>query len=316
MNAPRISYLIPSVTKTNFIKHVNIGKIRRISSSIYSYTQPERPEPKQTETETTIIDNYRLVSGIVLTRPPQILRDPHPFEREYYLYQQKLEQIHSPPFPEDFYFKKGSIAEKRWKEKKVQDKKNALSIFSRFNDKINTDKNSDDIEERDENINDDKSFSDVEEEEIKIASRITQDDLNNNLKSLNRALQRTLYLIVKKPRNEYSWQFPQGGVNLKENLVQAAARELEEECGNKMDVWFVGRRPIGYYKYNYPRDFIARDKNIKGSMVFFMKAHVFAGQVNVDQKEIVDFAWVTKQEMMQFVPEPYYIAVKDMLSEF
>jgi large subunit ribosomal protein L46 len=46
-----------------------------------------------------------------------------------------------------------------------------------------------------------------------------------------------------------------------------------------------------------------------------MKAHIFAGQVKVDQKEIVDFAWVTKQEMKDFVSNDYYDAVKDMLSE-
>lgn len=47
-----------------------------------------------------------------------------------------------------------------------------------------------------------------------------------------------------------------------------------------------------------------------------MKAHIFAGQVHVDQKEIVDFAWVTKQEMKDFVTSNYYSAVLDMLSEF
>jgi large subunit ribosomal protein L46 len=43
---------------------------------------------------------------------------------------------------------------------------------------------------------------------------------------------------------------------------------LEEECGDKMDVWFVGRRPIGYYKYNYPKGFVKEDVYTnKGAMV-------------------------------------------------
>src|SRR2546430_305039 len=103
MNTPR---LIFSVTKTNLNKHVkfiNLGKIRTFA--IYSSVKNGLIEEKP-----MILQNYRIVSAIVLTRSPQILRDLHPFEREYYLYQQKLEQIHSPPFPEDFYFKKGSIA--------------------------------------------------------------------------------------------------------------------------------------------------------------------------------------------------------------
>jgi len=217
MNTFRISYLISSVNKTNFIKHVkfnglsiNIGKIKKF----YSLYSSIKPEPDINDVKAMVIQSYRIVSGIALTRPPQILRDPHPFEREYYLYQQRLGQIYSPPFPEDFYFKKGSIAEKRWKKKKEQDKKNALSIFSKFNEN-DIDKDANDNEKGED---DDKNFDDVEEEEIKIASRITQDDINKDMKSLNRALQRTLYLIVKKPRNEHAWQFPQGGVNVKESL--------------------------------------------------------------------------------------------------
>lgn len=42
--------------------------------------------------------------------------------------------------------------------------------------------------------------------------------------------------------------------------------------------------------------------------MFFMKAHIFAGQVQVDNEEIVDFAWVTKQEMENFVSKQYYAA--------
>ena len=46
-----------------------------------------------------------------------------------------------------------------------------------------------------------------------------------------------------------------------------------------------------------------------------MKAYIFAGQVKVDNKEIIDFAWVTKQELRKYVESYYYDAVKDMLSE-
>src|SRR5437763_753091 len=129
MSNLRISCLISLTIKTNLIQHVkfnklpiNIGKLRRFSALDSSINA----EAEQPEIKSMIQQNYRIVSGIVLTQPPQILRDLHPFERKYYLYQQKLDQIHSPPFPEDFYFKKGSIAEKKWKEKKEQDKKSAL----------------------------------------------------------------------------------------------------------------------------------------------------------------------------------------------
>ncbi|RIB11738.1 39S mitochondrial ribosomal protein L46-domain-containing protein [Gigaspora rosea] len=255
-------------------------------------------------------EGYRIVAGIVLSRTPIILRDPHPFEREYYLYQQRLEHIHAPPFPVDFYFKKGSVAEKKWREKKEREKAEASLAFGsrKTKNKTSSEKNGEE-----ETI--DSSDVSSDEEEIKIANKITSADLTNDVKSLDRALQHTLYLIVKKPRETHSWQFPQGGVEKTETLVQAASRELEEECGNCMDVWFVGRRPIGYYKYDYPKCFVKDNIEYKGAKVFFMAAHIFAGQVKVDNKEIIDFAWVTKQEMKNYVHTEYYEAVKDMLSE-
>ena len=49
--------------------------------------------------------------------------------------------------------------------------------------------------------------------------------------------------------------------------------------------------------------------------MFFLKARIFAGQARVDNKEIVEFAWVTKQEMQKYVTPEYYSYVKDMLSD-
>lgn len=37
-------------------------------------------------------------------------------------------------------------------------------------------------------------------------------------------------------------------------FCKAAVRELKEECGPNMDVWMVGRQPIGHYEYPYPTD--------------------------------------------------------------
>jgi large subunit ribosomal protein L46 len=42
------------------------------------------------------------------------------------------------------------------------------------------------------------------------ASRITEADKTNDRKSPDRRLQDSLYLIVKRKRNNFQWQFPQG----------------------------------------------------------------------------------------------------------
>ncbi|KAF9353572.1 54S ribosomal protein L17 mitochondrial [Mortierella sp. NVP85] len=83
-----------------------------------------------------------------------------------------------------------------------------------------------------------------------------------------------------------------------------------------MDLWYVGRVPIGHYNYSHPKEYKSESSvPVTGAKVFFMKAHIFAGQVQVDGKEVIDFAWVTKQEMKDYVSPEYYEAVKDMLSD-
>ncbi|RUS32360.1 39S mitochondrial ribosomal protein L46-domain-containing protein [Jimgerdemannia flammicorona] len=252
-----------------------------------------------------IAKGYRIVAGVVLIRDPQIIRDPTPFERAYFAYQEKLARAAALPFPVGFYFKKGSVAERRWKEEEAarnQAMRSPLSI-------------QDAVREAAELAQTDEERVQQQETKIEYADRITEADRVGDMKSLDRALQRSLYLVVKKPREQHAWQFPQGGVGTGELLHQAARRELLEECGPDMDVWFVGRTPIGHYKYIFPDDYVAKDPKAKGARVFFMKAHIFAGQVRPDNDEVVDYAWVTKQELKEYVSPDYYKAVKDMLSE-
>ncbi|KAG9295679.1 hypothetical protein G9A89_002997 [Geosiphon pyriformis] len=254
---------------------------------------------------------YRLVAGVVLCRSPVITRDLIPFEEEYYKYQQVLEQIHSAQFPVEFYFKKGSSGEKLWKEKlkleisKEMEMAQQEGLVALVNER-----------QKMARFEIDKNDELQESQKVNVADRVTEADRIQDMKSLDRALQRTLYLIVKKPRDQHSWQFPQGGLEKQENLYQAAKRELAEECGRDMDVWFVGRRPIGVYQYRFVEPIVFDQNRFDGAKVFFMKAHIFAGQAKVDHNEIVDFAWVTKQEMQEYVHPDYYAAVKDMLASF
>lgn len=45
-----------------------------------------------------------------------------------------------------------------------------------------------------------------------------------------------------------------------------------------------------------------------------MKARVFAGQAK--PRNGMDFAWLTKEELAEYLPSEYYNAVKNSLSEF
>ncbi|KAG0315604.1 54S ribosomal protein L17 mitochondrial [Dissophora globulifera] len=271
-------------------------------------------------TKNLIIDNTRIVAGVVVSRQPLILRDLSPFEQEYFLYQKQLERDNAAPFGAEFYFKKGSVAERRWKQQEAE--RNARSSTSTSSSSSSSSASASSAaskatgSEASEELTEEDRVAAMESK-IEFNDRVTEADRKNDVRSLERALQRTLYLIVKKPREEHSWQFPQGGVRLCENLQEAASRELQEECGGNMDLWFVGRVPIGHHVYSHPKGFQTEAAvAVKGTKVFFMKAHIFAGQVQVDNKEIVDFAWVTKEEMKNYVSEDYYKVVEDMLSDF
>lgn len=114
------------------------------------------------------------------------------------------------------------------------------------------------------------------------------------------------YLVVKKPRKDFAWQFPQGGVDGGENFLQAAKRELREECGSDLMVKFKGERPIGSYRYIFPEDFVRHDENIIGASVSFFIAEYVSGDVLVDQDEIVEYTWVSLSEMTDLF-EPSYL---------
>ena len=60
----------------------------------------------------------------------------------------------------------------------------------------------------------------LELQEFKPAPRLTEADLLCDLHSLDRNMDRVLYLLVKKPRKDHAWQMPQGGVEDGESLLE------------------------------------------------------------------------------------------------
>jgi large subunit ribosomal protein L46 len=98
-----------------------------------------------------------------------------------------------------------------------------------------------------------------------------------------------------------------------------------------MDTWIVSRNPIGLseiYPPTAPAETAALPKVLISSSpapeslshglktcVFFLKAHIMAGQVKPG-KSVTDFAWLTKKEIAKRVDERYWHGIKDMLSDF
>lgn len=121
------------------------------------------------------------------------------------------------------------------------------------------------------------------------------------------------YLIVKKPRKDFAWQFPQGGVDDGETGLQAAKRELMEECGAGLSVKFKGERPVGMYRYLFPAGFERWEARRVGAQVDFYMADYLSGEVEVDGAEIIDHKWVSISELEGYFEDSYWQSIKDFI---
>jgi large subunit ribosomal protein L46 len=165
--------------------------------------------------------SYRIVAATILNRAPLLTPTPHPFEQAYYEYQAKLARAISSPLPTDVYFKPGSLLERRFALEERQREKEAFG--EDFTPLIS-------LPVEDTGKGGGKSLADQLAEEASLEEkpqpRTHKDDLEKNIKSLNRAGERNLYLLVKKNRKTNSWQFPQGGVEKAEALHKVRTHPL------------------------------------------------------------------------------------------
>lgn len=120
------------------------------------------------------------------------------------------------------------------------------------------------------------------------------------------------YLLVRKPRKENAWQFPQGGVDAGETFVEAAKRELAEECGSALQVEISSKKK-GDYQYDFPSDFVRHHGEFAGAKVSFFAAKWVSGEPTVDNEEIVEARWCGMDEVRSLVEKKYWEVVEGML---
>lgn len=175
--------------------------------------------------------SYAVNAGVLLSRPPQITRDLHPFEAAFFLYQKRLNERLALPFTRYFYFKARTPADREWKRKMAQRLTPARDIGrykgygeEAWNDEVLVGAKESEFQWQVDRLLEDAETTGAEEESGVAAaaanaakdereaferppSRETEADRKNDTKSLSRALQRTLYLLVKN--KEGRWEFPQ-----------------------------------------------------------------------------------------------------------
>ncbi|KAF1991081.1 50S ribosomal subunit L30 [Aulographum hederae CBS 113979] len=301
---------------------------------------PETPETSSNSNQKAAKDApkpriaYQIHAGVCLSRPPQITRDLTPFEESFFLYQKRLNERLSLPFTRYFYIAKGTVAEADWKRKIKARLTPArdIGVFNPFkkqgwNDEVLV---GDTLREQESQV--DALLKDaipsaapgqegmvVAKEDVLVEKpmpRVTESDITGDRRSLNRLLQRTLYLVVKNSQGK--WLFPHDQVVGKEWLHNAAERILVQSGGPNMNTWVVGNHPIGWFRYNFT-SILNPDRGTEeiGRKVFFMKARIMAGQADL-QNNIFgyqDFAWLSREELEEAVTKKYWDAIKNMLAD-
>ncbi|EXJ90954.1 hypothetical protein A1O1_04061 [Capronia coronata CBS 617.96] len=209
---------------------------------------------------------FTIKAGVVLSRPPLITPDPHPFETAYYLYQRRLNERLVLPFTQYFYYKRGTPAFEQWRTKRQARGGAATRDIGKYNAYTDEAWN-DEVLEGDETgapskiveqlIADEgraEEFTGTGDPKFAGLKRRTEADEKNDQRSLERSLSRTLYLLVKNKKvagqsqdESDFWKFPSGTIIGHEGLKQAAQRILFSSLGENMNTFFVGNHPVGHY---------------------------------------------------------------------
>ncbi|CAE6436143.1 unnamed protein product [Rhizoctonia solani] len=228
-----------------------------------------------------------IIASVLLNRSPVLATLPTPFEQAYHDYQARIARAISNPFPREFYFKKGAIAERQFFIEESQREKEAFG--NDFGESLLRD------------LEEDKTGSMSQTEDVVALPREHESDRTGDVKNLNRKGDRNLYLLVN---GTSGWRLPQGPTKQGVALHTAALEELHSECGSDMDTWVVGRYPIGVHQSPKPGS----------DTILFFKAHIFAGQAKPNGTSIKDFAWLTAEEIKEKVAPEYWASISEMLS--
>lgn len=331
---------------------------RNYASTVSTESAAVSPDPTSTTSAFPVVKPvYTINAGVVLTRPPQVTRDLEPFEKAYYLYQKRLNERLALPFTKYFYFKRGTPADVDWK-KKIQERRTAARDIGNYNaytsDAWNDElllgaKESEPeyqveslVQDAESTANATSQDTSKTEEIPRPFPRVTEADKTGDLKSLNRLLPSTLYLLVRSKQG--FWKFPSSPVEVEETLrqvsleakssvnlcfsssslltymcSQAAERTLAQSAGVNMNTWMVGYHPAGHHVYNNRKPVIDQAAGIEslGEKTFFMKSRIMTGQADLSAnvQNLDEFKWLSKEEISQHVAPQYYSNIKNMLAD-
>ena len=162
-------------------------------------------------------------------------RDLTPFEKSFFLYQRRLNERLALPFTRYFYYQRGTPGDIEWK-RKIKERKTPARDIGEYNpygdegwndellvgdgvsepeDQVESLLKDAEVEVKERGVQGEGEV--VKKEEVeRPMPRVTEADRAGDLKSLNRALQKTLYLVVSTGQGQ--WEFPSAELAMQESL--------------------------------------------------------------------------------------------------
>ncbi|KAF9872616.1 50s ribosomal subunit l30 [Colletotrichum karsti] len=287
------------------------------------------PEPKPAAPKEAGPGGYRIKSGVVVTRAPLLTRPLTDFEQAYFFYQKRLNERLALPFITSVYFKPDTPALIDW-NMKVKDRQGTvakeLGVYNGKASKAWDDELlvGDGLSGQDAavdlllkdavmRVSDDAEIIPEEDRAPpeKLQPRASEADAKGDKTRLDRAMDRTLYLVVKKGD---VWEFPAAGLSTQENLHEGAKRVLANTAGVNMNTWMVGRSPVAHH---VPEPVVKEDGVVERSKTFFLKFRIMAGQADVAANKYgyEAFRWLTREELKETLPWEYYHSIRNMLAD-
>jgi len=134
------------------------------------------------------------------------------------------------------------------------------------------------------------------------APRITEADKANDRKSLQRALDNKLYLLLYgktfgAPDGKPVWHFPEKVYENEDTLRLCAESALKSVLGELDNTYFVGNAPMAHMVAEQ-----TGDSSVLPFKRFFFKSQVI-GTTKLDIGKCEDHVWVTKDELLEYFPE-------------
>lgn len=161
-----------------------------------------------------------------------------------------------------------------------------------------------------------QDLTDAWKEEYKsyqLANRITDDDQKKNIKSVNRKLDKTLWLLIEQQIGNRKYMLlPQGKREPGENLRQTAERTLKMYCGDNLNVLFYGNAPCGFYKYKYPIE-ERRKSDAVGAKIFFFRSTYQSGFIDDIKMKSLKYEWQDDEGLMGKLNGNYMKSVSQFL---